>query len=110
MRLWSKRTCLRDFSKSRGNKPIRVTALFALSILSSSNLATCAAAQQLAFDHVSIMVSPGAPERAALEQAGLQISPGINRNDGQGTASIAVEFQNSYLELMWVDPSVSVEP
>src|SRR5262249_33049466 len=33
-----------------------------------------------------------------------------NRNDGQGTASVATEFLNSYLELMWPDPTVSVAP
>lgn len=89
---------------------MRIITGFALTALSLGGAPVPTMAQQLAFDHVSIMVSPGAPERAALERAGLQISPGVNRNDGQGTASIAVEFQNSYLELMWVDPSVSVEP
>ena len=57
-----------------------------------------------------IMVSPHAPERAALKQAGFQISPDINRHDGQGTASITVEFENGYLELMWPDSTVAVEP
>ena len=51
-----------------------------------------------------------APERAALERAGLRISPDVNRHDGQGTASISVEFLNAYLELMWPDPTVSVAP
>jgi len=61
-------------------------------------------------DHVWIMVSPNAPEREALERAGFQISPYMNRHDGQGTASITVEFENSYLELMWPDSTVKVEP
>jgi hypothetical protein len=65
---------------------------------------------KLEFDHVGIVVTRDAPERAALEKAGLQISPGINRNDGQGTASISAEFRNSYLELTWPDPTVSVAP
>jgi hypothetical protein len=30
--------------------------------------------------------------------------------DGQGTASISVEFENAYLELMWPDSTVAVEP
>lgn len=38
------------------------------------------------------------------------IAKNINRHDGQGTASITVEFENSYLELMWPDSTVSVEP
>src|SRR4029077_3121101 len=63
---------------------------------------------QLEFDHVWIVVTRDAPERAALEHAGLKISPDVNRHDGQGTASISAEFINSYLELMWPDPTVSV--
>ena len=89
---------------------MKIIALFASTVLSLVGVATTASGQQLAFDHASIMVSPGAPERAALEQAGLQVSPDLNRNEGQGTTSIAVEFQNSYLELVWVDASVTVNP
>jgi len=62
----------------------------------------------LEFDHLWIVVTRDAPERAALERTGLKISPGVNRNDGQGTASVAAEFLNSYVELMWPDPTVSV--
>jgi hypothetical protein len=68
------------------------------------------AAEQLQFDHFWIVVSPNAPERAALERAGFQISPDVNRHDGQGTASISVEFENAYLELMWPDSTVEVQP
>jgi hypothetical protein len=64
---------------------------------------------QIEFDHVWIMVSPNAPERAVLQRAGLQISPDINRHDGQGTASITVELQNAFLELMWPDSTVAVK-
>ncbi len=60
------------------------------------------------FDHVWIMVSPNAPERAALERAGFQISPDVNRHEGQGTASITVEFENAFLELLWPDSTVPV--
>jgi len=67
-------------------------------------------AAELEFDHVWIVVSRDAPERAALEKAGLKISPNVNRHDGQGTASISAEFRNAYLELMWPDPTVSVAP
>jgi len=66
------------------------------------------ATPNLEFDHVWIVVSPDAPERAALERAGFRISPNVNHNDGQGTSSISVEFQNSYIELMWPDPKVAV--
>jgi hypothetical protein len=68
------------------------------------------AQSRIELDHVWIMVSPNAPERVALERAGFQISPDLNRHDGQGTASITVEFENAYLELMWPDSTVSVAP
>lgn len=99
-----------DCPIAREREPMKVIAVVVSTVLSFAGVAMAATGQQLAFDHASIMVSPGAPERTALEQAGLQISPGVNRNEGQGTASIAVEFQNSYLELVWVDASVPVKP
>jgi hypothetical protein len=69
-----------------------------------------AANPNVEFDHVWIVVHPDAPERPALERAGLRISPNVNHHDGQGTSSITVEFQNSYIELMWPDSKVSVAP
>lgn len=64
----------------------------------------------LEFDHAWIMVTAGAPERTALEKAGFKISPNVNHHEGQGTSSVTAEFQNSFLELMWPDPNVSVAP
>src|SRR5258705_11443232 len=64
----------------------------------------------LEFDHVMIHVAPGAPERAALERAGFRIAPDVNHHEGQGSASITVEFENCFLELVWRDDSVSVAP
>src|SRR5205823_7020125 len=78
--------------------------------LLTATLVRTATAAELEFDHVWIVVSHDAPERAALERAGLKISPDVNRHDGQGTASISAEFLNAYLELMWPDPTVSVAP
>src|SRR5438552_9426013 len=78
--------------------------------LLTATLVCTATAAELEFDHVWIVVSRDAPERAALERAGLKISPDVNRHDGQGTASISAEFLNAYLELMWPDPTVSVAP
>lgn len=72
--------------------------------------APAAAPPRVQFDHVWIMVSPNAPERAALERAGFQISKDVNHHEGQGTASITVEFKNAYLELMWPDSTVPVAP
>ena len=86
-------------------------ALVVIALVLRAAAATPAAAQSaLGFDHVWIMVSPNAPERDALKRAGFQISPDVNRHDGQGTASITVEFENAYLELMWPDTTVSVAP
>jgi hypothetical protein len=62
----------------------------------------------LELDQIWIVVTRDAPERAALEHAGLKIAPDVNRNDGQGTASISSEFLNGYLELIWPDPTVPV--
>ena len=63
---------------------------------------------QLEFDHVWIVVTRDAPEHAALERAGLKISPDVNHHDGQGTASISAEVLNAHIELIWPDPTVSV--
>jgi hypothetical protein len=88
---------------------IRRTALAALMLLATAPIAG-ESKPAIAFDHVWIVVSPNAPERKALEQAGFHTSPNLNRHDGQGTASITFEFENAYLELIWPDPSVSVDP
>jgi pterin-4a-carbinolamine dehydratase len=42
-------------------------------------------------DHVWIMVSLNAPERAALERAGFQLAREINHHEGTGTSSVTVE-------------------
>lgn len=80
------------------------------SILLAAGAAPAASESGIELDHVWIMVSRDAPERAALTRAGFQIAPEVNRHDGQGTASISVELENGYLELMWPDPTVSVAP
>jgi hypothetical protein len=67
-------------------------------------------ASPLALDHIWIVVAPGAPEREALERAGLRIAPGVNRHDGQGTTSVTYEFENTFLELVWPDSTVPVSP
>jgi hypothetical protein len=59
------------------------------------------AQSRIEFDHVWIMVSPDAPERAALEHPGFQITPDVNRHDAQGTASITVEFENAYVARLY---------
>jgi hypothetical protein len=63
---------------------------------------------QLEVDHLMIHVAAGAPERAAFERAGFRIARAVNRHDGQGSASVTMEFANGFLELTWRDTSVSV--
>lgn len=100
--------------RSRNVEPVpmcKTLGFGALALILLAVGAVSATAQsRIEMDHVWIMVSPNAPERAALERAGFQISPDTNRHDGQGTASITAEFENSYLELMWPDSTVTVAP
>src|SRR5437667_4236701 len=86
------------------------TFIFITGVVALTAVGIAAAAAELEFDHVWIVVSPDAPERAAFERTGLKILPDVNRNDGQGTASVSAEFLNAYIELMWPDPTVSVAP
>ena len=67
-------------------------------------------AATIQFDHLWIVVSHDAPERAVLEKAGFRVGPAVSKHEGQGTASVAAEFQNSYLELIWPDPTVPISP
>ncbi len=67
-------------------------------------------ATALSLSHAWIVVSTGAPERTALEKAGFRIAPTVNHHDGQGTASVTIEFLNGFLELIYPDPTVSVSP
>ena len=67
-------------------------------------------APDLRFSHLMIHVAAGAPERASLERIGLTISPVVNHDDGQGTTTITVEFDNGFIELAWPDSTVSLRP
>lgn len=61
-------------------------------------------------DHVYLWVSTGAEaEMAALRRAGFTVDAEPTRHPGQGTAAVSVEFDNAYLELIYVDPDVSVD-
>ncbi|HEX6560258.1 MAG TPA: VOC family protein [Longimicrobiales bacterium] len=73
---------------------------------------TRAQAPRVELDHVFIVVTPGAADEiAALRSAGLTIpSEPPRKHEGQGTASVAAYFENAYLELIWVDSTVSVAP
>ncbi|HEY0836833.1 MAG TPA: VOC family protein [Azospirillum sp.] len=57
--------------------------------------------------HVFAFVTPGAPEAAALEAAGLRES--FRRaHPGQGTANACWCFDNAYLELLWVEDAAAL--
>lgn len=64
----------------------------------------------LALSHAWIVVPTGAPQRTVLEKAGFRIAPTINIHDGQGTASVSVEFLNGFFELIYPDPTVPISP
>ncbi len=69
-----------------------------------------AKAPRVELDHVFVVVQPGAAaEVAALESAGLTVSPRVARHPGEGTASRSALFENAYLELIWVDRFVPID-
>ena len=92
------------------NKAARFGLLVLASSLLAAGLAPGASEPGIELDHVWIMVSRDAPERTALTRAGFQFDPEVSRHDGQGTASISIELENGYVELMWLDPTVPVAP
>ena len=57
----------------------------------------------LEIDHLFVWVAKEAPEAKALEAAGLKILEEVSKHTGQGTASRGCIFENSYLELIWID-------
>jgi len=74
-------------------------------------LHTAAQTARVELDHVFIVVqSGGEAETAALRSAGFTVGSRIAKHAGQGTASVAVLFENAYLELIWLDSSVSIDP
>jgi hypothetical protein len=80
--------------------------------LASYFLIPAAAAQspRVELDHLYIVVAPGGVnEIAALRTAGLEITP-AQKHEGEGTTSVAALFENGYIELMWLDSSLSVTP
>lgn len=83
---------------------------FAPLALLAAGLACAEKAPPLLLDHAWIVVTNGAPERTVLEEAGFRIAPTLNRHDGQGTASVTIEFLNGFIELIYPDPAVPVSP
>lgn len=88
---------------------MRLICLGAAALLAASAGTASAQSSRVELDHVYIVVQPGAEaEVAALRTAGFSVSREAMRHEGQGTASLAVVFQNMYLELLWVDSTVAV--
>jgi hypothetical protein len=83
---------------------------FAGLIVATIALTSAVETPPLILSHSWIVVKTGAPERKVLESAGFRIAPTVNRHDGQGTASVTVEFLNGFLELIYPDSTVSVSP
>jgi hypothetical protein len=83
---------------------------FARAIIALAVSAVAVDAPPFELSHAWIVVTTGAPERAALEKAGFRIAPMVSRHDGQGTASVTVELLNGFLELIYPDSTVSVSP
>jgi hypothetical protein len=79
-------------------------------LIAATGSTFAADAPSLTLSHAWIVVSTGAPQRSALEKAGFRIAPTINRHEGQGTASVTVEFLNGFLELIYPDATVPVSP
>lgn len=62
-------------------------------------------------DHIFIVVDADTKAKvAALRNAGLVVDTQVTRHQGQGTASVSILFRNAYLELLYVDPAVRVDP
>jgi len=57
----------------------------------------------LVLDHIFLWVSPGAPEARLLQAAGLHTDEHIHQHTGEGTESMVFQFENAYLELIWIE-------
>ena len=91
-------------------RAVRVVVSVAVSLAALASAQPAKEPAPLALSHCWIVVKTGAPERKALESAGFRIAPAVNRHEGQGTASISVEFLNGFFELIYPDPDVPVSP
>lgn len=107
----STRTVIVRISSHRAVVPFVSTLLGLAACASSRSVALhsrTTLSAVLEVDHAQIYVSPGAPEAAVLQRAGLLVGATTTRHTGQGTAARFVPFDNGYLELIWMDSSVSV--
>jgi hypothetical protein len=61
-------------------------------------------------DHVYVVVPDYQDAARHLGEAGITLDTAfVSRHEGGGTASVSALFENAYLEILWVEPTVSVE-
>jgi hypothetical protein len=65
--------------------------------------------QQLSFDHLFILVGESAPSVKMLVDAGLRNDPDTLHHTGQGTSAVFFNFNNFYVELMWISHKEEAE-
>jgi len=65
--------------------------------------------QQLSADHLFILVDESAPSAKVLKEAGLKMDPDTLHHTGQGTSAVFFNFNNFYLELMWISHEEEAE-
>ncbi|MGB5893820.1 MAG: hypothetical protein WBG58_06555 [Ignavibacteriaceae bacterium] len=65
--------------------------------------------QQLSFDHLFILVGESAPSVKILVDAGLKNDPDTLHHTGQGTSAVFFNFNNFYVELMWISHKEEAE-
>ena len=62
----------------------------------------------LEINHIFVCLET-APDKQSLKKIGLIYSENIKNNPQQGTASIIIFFENTYIELVWVENSTMAE-
>jgi hypothetical protein len=61
-------------------------------------------------DHVYVVVPDYQDASRRLAEAGITLDTGfVSRHEGGGTASVSALFENAYLEILWVEPTVPLE-
>lgn len=65
--------------------------------------------QQLSADHIFILVEEIAPGAKVLKDAGLIMDLDTLHHTGQGTSAVFFNFNNFYLELLWISHEEEAE-
>ena len=62
----------------------------------------------LEINHIFVCLQT-APDKQSLEKIGLICSENIRNNPQQGTASMIIFFEHTYIELVWLENSTMAE-